>query len=164
MPSKSNKQRKFMAAVANNPEFANKVGVPQSVGDSFMKKDKMKKNKMMGYKAGGLKMVEKDGKKVPFFAADGKGKMMGGGKVMKYAMGDIVDMGKGVGSIAGFAPEESTREMMQEKKKKKKKKKMMGGGMMKYGHGGGVKGGKPRGCGMARQGVRNAKMVVMKGS
>ena len=29
-----------------------------------MKKDKMKK-KMMGYNAGGLQMVEKDGKKVP---------------------------------------------------------------------------------------------------
>ena len=51
-----------------------------------MKKD-MKKKKMMGYKAGGLKMVEKGGKKVPFFAADGKGKMMGGGKVMRYAEG-----------------------------------------------------------------------------
>ncbi len=44
-------------------------------------------------------------------------------------------------------------------KKKKKKKKMMGGGMMKYN-----KGGKVRGCGVARQGVRKAKMVVMKGS
>ena len=51
-----------------------------------MKKDKMKK-KMMGYKAGGLQMVEKDGKKVPFYAADGKGKMMGGGKVMGYKHG-----------------------------------------------------------------------------
>lgn len=51
-----------------------------------MKKDKMKK-KMMGYKAGGLQMVEKDGKKVPFYAADGKGKMMMGGKVMGYRHG-----------------------------------------------------------------------------
>ena len=32
-------------------------------------------------------MVEKGGKKVPFYAADGKGKMMGGGKVMRYAEG-----------------------------------------------------------------------------
>ena len=49
------------------------------------------------YKAAGggsLKMVMKDGKKVPFFAADGKGKMkkggkaklMGGGKASKYRM------------------------------------------------------------------------------
>ena len=51
-----------------------------------MKKDKMKK-KMMGYNAGGLQMVEKDGKKVPFYAADGKGKMMMGGKVMGYKHG-----------------------------------------------------------------------------
>lgn len=40
--------------------------------------------KMMGYKKGGsLEMVEKDGKKVPFYAADGKGKMAEGGKVKK---------------------------------------------------------------------------------
>jgi len=32
---------------------------------------------------GKLKMVEKDGKKVPFYAADGKGKMMYGGKAKK---------------------------------------------------------------------------------
>jgi len=39
---------------------------------------------MMGYKKGGsLDMVEKDGKKVPFYAADGKGKMAEGGKVKK---------------------------------------------------------------------------------
>tara|TARA_R110000823_G_scaffold244617_1_gene368874 strand:- start:166 stop:693 length:528 start_codon:yes stop_codon:yes gene_type:complete len=54
-----------------------------------MKKDKMKK-KMMGYNAGGLQMVEKDGKKVPFYAADGKGKMMMGGKVMGYKEGKTV--------------------------------------------------------------------------
>ena len=34
-------------------------------------------------KGGKLKMVEKDGKQVPFFAADGKGKMAGGGMVPK---------------------------------------------------------------------------------
>lgn len=40
------------------------------------------KMKTKGYKAGGkLKMVEKDGKEVPFFAADGKGEMAKGGKV-----------------------------------------------------------------------------------
>ena len=32
---------------------------------------------------GKLKMVEKDGKQVPFFAADGKGKMTDGGMVPK---------------------------------------------------------------------------------
>ena len=40
------------------------------------------------YKAAGggsLKMVMKDGKKVPFFAADGKGKMKKGGKAKLMA-------------------------------------------------------------------------------
>jgi len=35
MPSTSKKQHNFMAAVANNPSFAKKVGVPQSVGKEF---------------------------------------------------------------------------------------------------------------------------------
>jgi len=39
------------------------------------------------YKAGGkLDMVEKGGKKVPFYAADGKGKMKAGGKVRGCGM------------------------------------------------------------------------------
>jgi hypothetical protein len=43
MPSTSKKQHNFMAAVANNPAFAEKVGVPQSVGMDFNKADKGKK-------------------------------------------------------------------------------------------------------------------------
>jgi hypothetical protein len=37
MPAVSKKQEKFMQAVANNPKFAKKVGVPQSVGREFTK-------------------------------------------------------------------------------------------------------------------------------
>ena len=40
MPSVSKKQHNFMAAVANNPAFAKKAGVPQSVGQDFTKADK----------------------------------------------------------------------------------------------------------------------------
>ena len=40
MPSVSKKQHKFMAAVANNPAFAKKAGVPASVGKEFVKADK----------------------------------------------------------------------------------------------------------------------------
>ena len=40
MPSTSKKQHNFMAAVANNPAFAKKAGVPQSVGQEFTKADK----------------------------------------------------------------------------------------------------------------------------
>ena len=44
-----------------------------------MAKAEMAKKGMKGYKEGGMPMVEKDGKKVPAFAADGKGKMAKGG-------------------------------------------------------------------------------------
>jgi hypothetical protein len=40
MPSTSKKQHNFMAAVANNPAFAKKAGVPQSVGKEFNQADK----------------------------------------------------------------------------------------------------------------------------
>lgn len=43
MPSTSKKQHNFMAAVANNPSFAKKAGVPQSVGKDFSTADKGRK-------------------------------------------------------------------------------------------------------------------------
>ena len=57
MPSVSKKQHNLMAAVANNPAFAKRVGIPRSVGEEFMKADKGKK-----FGGGGmaLKPVDKD--------------------------------------------------------------------------------------------------------
>jgi hypothetical protein len=50
--------------------------------------EKSPRPKLVNKAAGGkLKMVEKDGKKVPAFAADGVGKMAMGGKVKKMEMG-----------------------------------------------------------------------------
>ena len=49
MPSKSKKQHNLMAAVANNPKFAKKVGIPQSVGKEYVKADEGRK-----FKEGGL--------------------------------------------------------------------------------------------------------------
>ena len=49
MPSTSKKQHNFMAAVANNPAFAKKAGVPSSVGQDYMQADK------------GLKLSKGDG-------------------------------------------------------------------------------------------------------
>ena len=43
MPVVSKKQGKFMQAVANNPKFAKKVGVKQSIGREFTKEKDMKK-------------------------------------------------------------------------------------------------------------------------
>ena len=54
----------------------------------------MKGGKVKGYKGGGeLKMVEKNGKQVPFYAADGVGKMKAGGKVKGYKEGKMVKKG-----------------------------------------------------------------------
>jgi hypothetical protein len=110
MPSKSEKQKRLMAAVANNPKFAKQVGIPQSVGKEFEREDKKmancgtKRNMAMGGKvgmhkmpdgtmmpgkkhgmrAGGkLNMVKKGDKMVPDFAADGVGKMKAGGAVYR---------------------------------------------------------------------------------
>jgi hypothetical protein len=74
-----------------------------------------------GYKDGGMTMVEKGGKMVPDFAADGKGKMKHGGKAMMgggmmgykmggksskkaYATGGTVDTGKPVAMTEGRKP------------------------------------------------------------
>ena len=43
MPSTSKKQHNFMAAVAKNPAFAKKAGIPRSVGSEFLKADKGRK-------------------------------------------------------------------------------------------------------------------------
>jgi len=48
MPSVSRKQHKLMEAVAHNPAFAKKVGIPRSVGEDFVKADKGKKFKKGG--------------------------------------------------------------------------------------------------------------------
>jgi hypothetical protein len=110
MPSTSKKQHNFMAAVANNPAFAKKAGVPQSVGKEFNEADKgrkfskggdMKKMNMGGYADGGMTMVNKGGKMVPDFAADGKGKMAKGGMAHKDVKMDKGMMQKAVNKHEG---------------------------------------------------------------
>ena len=110
MPSKSKAQHNFMAAVANNPSFAKKAGVPTSVGKDFSAADKgrkfskggdMKKMSMGGYASGGLNMVNKGGKMVPDFAADGVGKMKKGGMAHKDVKMDKKMMQKAVNKHEG---------------------------------------------------------------
>lgn len=43
MPSTSDKQRRFMAAAAHDPAFAQRVGIPQQVAREFNQADKGKK-------------------------------------------------------------------------------------------------------------------------
>jgi hypothetical protein len=86
MPAVSKKQEKFMQAVANNPKFAKKVGVPQSVGSEFTKGKTMKyaKGGMTASKMGAVKTAapSKDGVAVKG-KTKGKQIVMSGGKGMK---------------------------------------------------------------------------------
>ena len=62
MPSKSKAQRNFMAAVANNPAFAKKAGVPQSVGKEFSNADKGRKFAKGGDMKSENMMMKKEGR------------------------------------------------------------------------------------------------------
>ena len=88
MPAKSKKQKKFMQAVANNPEFAKKVGVKQSVGKKFTKEKDMKKVKKM--QMGGRAMADKAGAQ----AMDPRMKMAMEAQRQQAAMGGMKKGGK----------------------------------------------------------------------
>lgn len=45
MPSKSGKQHRLMALVANDPKAAKRLGIPQKVGKDYVKADKGRKFK-----------------------------------------------------------------------------------------------------------------------
>jgi hypothetical protein len=83
MPAKSEKQRKFMQAVANSPSFAKKAGVPQSVGREYSK-------------AKGGEMAES---KQMMMKHNAKG-MNKGGKMKKYAAGGLTSGHKAADGIA----------------------------------------------------------------
>ena len=89
MPSTSKKQHNFMEAVAHNPSFAKKAGVPQSVGKDFSNADKGKT-----FKRGGDMATKKAN---PFMEMIAKKKDMAKGKKaeMPSKMGEPV-MKKGM--------------------------------------------------------------------
>jgi hypothetical protein len=121
MPTVSKKQEKFMQAVAHNKGFAKKVGVPQSVGQEFTKKeggmpielrkdseyrskesDEMKRKAVSGMKKGGMtepKAMMK--KEVSFMKKKGAPKSM-----IKHEMAEagMKKMSKGGYAGGGMMP------------------------------------------------------------
>ena len=142
MPAKSAKQEKFMQAVANNPKFAKKVGVPVTVGQEFTKSGggEMKESK---------KMV---GKEIAFMKKKGAPKSM-----VKHEMAEA-GMKKG-----GAAKANPFMEMIAKKKAMAGKpvKKMASGGMTSMGS---VRTAVPSKDGVAQQGKTKGKQVVMAGN
>ena len=102
MPAKSDKQERFMRAVAHSPSFAKKVGVPMSVGREFTKaeggemKESMKKVKeevaFMKKKGAPKSMVKHE-------EAEMKG-MKYGGKTKKMASGGLAAGHKSADGVA----------------------------------------------------------------
>jgi hypothetical protein len=122
MPAVSKKQERFMQAVAHNPAFAKKAGVPQSVGKEFTKAG--------GGMAEPKAMVKKE---VAFMKKKGASKSMikheesemkkmskGGMAAKKMASGGMTAMGK----VKTAAP---SRDGIAEKGKTKGKNVRMGG-------------------------------------
>ena len=100
MPSSSKKQHNFMEAIAHNPGFAKKVGIPQSVGKDFSNADKGKSFSKGGDMAtkmnsGFMAMIakKKEGMhKMP------DGKMMKDSAMKKMATGGFTRAADGVAS------------------------------------------------------------------
>ena len=94
MPVKSKKQEKFMQAVANNPEFAKKVGVKQSIGREFTKEKDMKKA-VKKMNMGG--MADREGRAMAMgrYANDPRMMADAGGRAMMKKGGKVKKMKKG---------------------------------------------------------------------
>jgi hypothetical protein len=114
MPTVSKKQEKFMQAVAHNPAFAKKAGVPQSVGKEFTKSGGGMANTSRMNKLEELGRVNaekaKTSKGKSNLMAEKKrivgelgGGMKKGGKVKKMAMGGSVMPSK-MGAVKTAAP------------------------------------------------------------
>ena len=118
MPAKSEKQERFMRAVAHSPSFAKKVGVPMSVGREFTKAEggEMKESKgMMGKeiafmkKKGApksmIKHEEKEMKGMPKFAKGGTvgASKMGSVRTAAPSRDGIAAKGKTKGKMVSMA-------------------------------------------------------------
>jgi hypothetical protein len=161
MPAKSKKQEKFMQAVANNPEFAKKVGVKQSIGQEFTKEKDMNKVKKM--QMGGRAMADKAGAQ----AMDPRMKMAMEAQRQQAAMGGMKKGGKVKKNTAKMNNLEELGRVDAEKgytKKGKKnlkseKKRLVSQIKKGYKKGGSVSSASKRADGVAQRGRTRGRMV-----
>ena len=122
MPTVSKKQERFMQAVAHNPKFAKKVGVPTSVGKEFTKSGGgMAESKAMVKKE--VSFMKKKGAPKSMIAHE-KGEMMGmkKGGMPKFAKGGVI--ASKMGAVKTAAP---SRDGIAERGKTKGKQIVMAG-------------------------------------
>ena len=145
MPSTSKKQHNFMAAVAKNPKFAKKVGVPQSVGEEFLTADKGKKFREGGIMKESKEMMKKE---VAFMKKKGAPKAM-----VKHEMAEMKGMKAGGYAKGGMTDARSVAK--EEVKKHEKRMHKMASGGLTSGH--------KSADGCAVKGKTKGKMVKMYG-
>lgn len=107
-------------AVANNPAFAKKVGIPRSVGEEFMKADKGKKFGKGGEMKESKMMVKKE---VEFMKKKGAPKSM-----VKHQMAEAGMKKGGMAYAKGGMSECKTVAKKEVKAHEKRMHKMAGGG------------------------------------
>ena len=108
MPSKSKKQKKFMAAAANNPKFAKKVGIKQSVAKEFHEADKELKGKPLADKVIREKKLPKRKLKPPERAKFAQG---GLATMVKNALGRLPNRQAGQAAPQRFMGAPSSAKM-----------------------------------------------------
>jgi len=112
MPSKSGKQHRLMALVANDPKAAKRLGIPQSVGRDYVEADKGRKFGDSNMMKKGMKdkmgramamrgdMADKMGRAMAKPMGMKKGGMAkSGGSVFRKAADGIAHKGKTKGKI-----------------------------------------------------------------
>ena len=161
MPSVSKKQHNLMTAVANNPKFAKKVGIPKSVGEEFLKADKGKRfgtGGSTGYTYGGQNQINKP--RTRFGSKFGYKLNVPNESVTKYT-------GKKEGGTVKHSDIAKDKPMMKKVAKtevKAHEKKMHGmkkGGMTKKMASGGLSAGHKSADGIATKGKTKAKQIKM---
>jgi hypothetical protein len=148
MPAVSAKQERFMQAVAHNPKFAKKVGVPTSVGKEFTKKEGgvMKESKAMMKKE--VSFMKKKGAPKSMLKHEMKeAGMKYGGKVKKMAGGGMPMVMKDGKKVPAFAADGEG--------------KMKRGGSVKKMAGGGLAAGHKTADGIAKKGKTDTKVAKM---
>ena len=162
MPTVSKKQEKFMQAVAHNPAFAKKAGVPQSVGKEFTKS------------GGGMKKMAGGGKTLGISpdmdVSDDKDEYK---RSMRNQRAKDIGLAGVAGALSGaklgaLGLDYMGRRKTEKKDSVKENQKQYGmkkGGMaMKKMASGGLAGGHKSADGVASKGKTKAKQVTMGGS
>ena len=130
MPAESKKQEMFMQAVANNPEFAKKVGVKQSIGQEFTKeKDMDKRTKSIMNEKDEIRRVDKEIRDNEGYKAGGMLARTGGSNAPMDAKGKKMNMGGLTADAAGARAMDPKMAMAMEARRRA----AAGGGMKKGG-------------------------------